>query len=82
MRGRGSERACAERGLGSAGKARDEAVAAHEQGNEDMFDDLLLADDHFAHLARDGGLSFLKTLEPGFVSSAESILSSCSGHSY
>ncbi len=49
--------------LGGAGQAGDEAVAAHEQADHDLFQHLFLADDDAAHLRHDVGLHLAKALD-------------------
>ena len=49
--------------LGGAGKAGDQAVAAHEQADHHLFQHLLLADDHAAHLRHDLGLHLAEALD-------------------
>ncbi len=44
-----------EQRLGQAGHAHQEAVAAAEEGDQDLFDHLLLADDHLVDLLHDLG---------------------------
>ncbi len=45
-----------------SGKTRNQAVAAHEQADHDLFQHLLLADDHAAHLRHDLRLHLAEAL--------------------
>ena len=50
--------------LGRSRQAGDQAVAAHEQRDHHLFDDLFLSDNDLADFAHDAALDFLETLDP------------------
>gem|GEM_PF-3124729 len=56
-----------EEGLGEAGGAGEEAMAAGEKGEEELFDDLTLADDDFGEFGGNAFAAGLEALVSGFV---------------
>src|SRR5262249_48009092 len=55
-----------QKGLSSTGQSGDETVDADEQRDENLFDYLLLADDHAMHLRDDIRLHLLEARNPVF----------------
>jgi hypothetical protein len=51
-----------EQGFGGSRQSRNQAMAAHEQGDHDLLQHLLLANDHAAHLRHDLGLHLAEAL--------------------
>ena len=49
-----------------AGQTRNQAVAADEQADPDLFNHFVLADDNAFHLPDDLGIDFAETRNPGF----------------
>jgi hypothetical protein len=56
-----------DQGLGQAGHARDDAVAAHEERDQHLLDHVVLADDQLAQLAHDAVAALLHALGQGDV---------------
>ena len=50
--------------LGRSRQAGDQAVAAHEQGDQHLLDHLVLSDNHLADFAHDAAVDLLETVDP------------------